>query len=159
MRIAHGLIDCARNSVGVQRIDTPAAAGRFHDVSPRKAFPLKLRAAGGQQASEAIVIGNAAQTLHPVAGQGLNLGLRDAAVLARLLIDCAGDYRGAAARFRTARDRDRDRTVGFTDFLVRRFSTDAPVITGVRGAALTLLDVLPPARRYLARAMMFGSAT
>src|SRR5204863_2614288 len=81
--------------------------GRFQHVGPRSAFPLALRYRETSPAPHVIVIGNAAQTLHPVAGQGLNLGLRDAWELAEMLLDARADEIGGArfaARYRRRRD-------------------------------------------------------
>ena len=102
-------------------------------------------------------IGNAAQALHPVAGQGLNLGLRDAFVLSRVLGEA--DARGEAAESalqRYARERapDRGRIIGLTDLLARGFGVSA--LRPLQSAALALLDAIPPARATLARQLMFG---
>jgi 2-octaprenyl-6-methoxyphenol hydroxylase len=104
-----------------------------------------------------VAIGNAAQALHPVAGQGLNLGLRDAFVLA----ECLGDARARGARladtlpeFARARRVDRYTTVAVTDTLAMLFT--APLPLSLQSLALGLLDVAAPARRMLARAFMFG---
>jgi 2-octaprenyl-6-methoxyphenol hydroxylase len=107
-----------------------------------------------------LAIGNAAQTLHPVAGQGLNLGLRDAWELARMLLDVAKEEIGSDAflsRYARGRSLDRYAGIGFTDFLVRLFSNSMAPLALARGAGLTLLDVLPPARHFLARRMIFGA--
>jgi 2-octaprenyl-6-methoxyphenol hydroxylase len=107
-----------------------------------------------------LAIGNAAQTLHPVAGQGLNLGLRDAWELARMLLDVAKEEIGSDAflsRYVRGRSLDRYAGIGFTDFLVRLFSNSMAPLALARGAGLALLDVLPPARHFLARRMIFGA--
>jgi 2-octaprenyl-6-methoxyphenol hydroxylase len=134
--------------------------GAFTRVGPRGAFPLALRYRSAPAAPHVIVIGNAAQTLHPVAGQGLNLGLRDAWELAELLLDTPKDEIGAAdvaARFRRRRDMDRRAGIVVTDSLVRLFSNDWPLLGAARGAGLAAFDMLPGARRFLARRMMFGT--
>lgn len=135
--------------------------GRFIEVSNRAAVPLRLRFAGDCVAgARALVIGNAAQTLHPVAGQGLNLGLRDAAELAALLraIPHAKIGDGALlAAYRTRRRIDRGATISLTDTLIRVFSNDDGMLRLARGAALTALDLLPPARRFFARRMIYGA--
>jgi 2-octaprenyl-6-methoxyphenol hydroxylase len=100
-----------------------------------------------------VAIGNAAQTLHPVAGQGLNLGLRDALVLARLLARGANPL--ALQQFRAQRQNDRALTVRMTDTLARIFTGTAAHQT-LLGAALGLIDIVPPARHLLAEMMMFG---
>jgi 2-octaprenyl-6-methoxyphenol hydroxylase len=105
-------------------------------------------------------VGNAAQTLHPVAGQGLNLGLRDAWELAQMLLEAPQQEIGAdrfVSRYACKRRFDRTTGIGFTDFLVRVFSNSLPPLAVARGAGLAMLDVLPPARRFLARRMIFGA--
>jgi 2-octaprenyl-6-methoxyphenol hydroxylase len=100
-----------------------------------------------------VAIGNAAQTLHPVAGQGLNLGLRDAAVLARLLAQ--GDAVAAIADFGAAREQDRGLTVSLTDTMARVFAGSGP-LQSLLGLSLGALDAVGPARKALASVMMFG---
>src|SRR5262249_11350077 len=134
--------------------------GKFLRSSPRSAFPLSLRRASVHPAPRVLAIGNAAQTLHPVAGQGLNLGLRDAWELARMLLDAARENIGSEAtlsRYARGRTLDRYAGIGFTDFLVRLFSNSVAPLALARGAGLALLDVLPPARHFLARRMIFGA--
>jgi 2-octaprenyl-6-methoxyphenol hydroxylase len=135
--------------------------GRFVDVGPRASYPLRLWFRRSASAGpRTVAVGNAAQTLHPVAGQGLNLGLRDAAELADLLgrTDPAqiGDAAFVAA-FGAARRIDRYATIGVTDFLVRVFSNDDAPLRFARGLGLAALDLFPPARRLLARRMMLGA--
>jgi 2-octaprenyl-6-methoxyphenol hydroxylase len=126
--------------------------GRFCAVSARTAYPLGLNAEPAATA-RTVAIGNAAQILHPVAGQGMNLGLRDAMVLARLL---AQDTSPAMLqRFLESRQRDRTLTISMTDMLARLF-TGAP-FQGTLSLGLGLLDVLKPAKRAMADLMMFGS--
>jgi 2-octaprenyl-6-methoxyphenol hydroxylase len=134
--------------------------GDFLSTGPRSAFPLSLRRSAVRVSPRVLAIGNAAQTLHPVAGQGLNLGLRDAWELARMLLDSAKEELGApafVARYAEGRGLDRRAGIGFTDFLVRMFSNSAPPLALARGAGLALLDMLPPARHFLARRMIFGA--
>jgi 2-octaprenyl-6-methoxyphenol hydroxylase len=135
-------------------------AGDFLGVGPRASFPLSLRYGEIHPASRTLAVGNAAQTLHPVAGQGLNLGLRDAWELAQMLLDASSDDIGAPgflSLYARRRRLDRYAGIGFTDFLVRAFSNDLAPVAAVRGAGLAALDVLPPVRRFLARRMMFGA--
>jgi len=134
-------------------------AGRFVRSGPRTVFPLLLRVAQAPRGSRVVLLGNAAQTLHPVAGQGLNLGLRDADALAALVRARPGvlDDGQFAHGFHAARRGDRMRTVGITDSLVRLFSNDLSPLRTLRGCGLTLLDLLPPAKRAFAQRMMFGS--
>jgi 2-octaprenyl-6-methoxyphenol hydroxylase len=134
--------------------------GDFRSTGPRSTFPLSLRRSAVQASPRVLAIGNAAQTLHPVAGQGLNLGLRDAWELARMLLDAANEEIGApafVARYARSRDLDRRAGIGFTDFLVRMFSNSVTPLALARGAGLAVLDILPPVRHFLARRMIFGA--
>lgn len=131
-------------------------AGKFLTVGPRRSFALKLRTVSARVAGRLAVIGNAAQALHPVAGQGFNLGLRDADELARRL--SSGDSVNALKGFEAGRTRDVERSVGFTDFLVGVFSNEHLLTRVPRGLGLAALDALPFARRALARRMLFGAA-
>lgn len=133
-------------------------AGRFVSVGPRAVFPLQLKVALRPRAPRIVLLGNAAQTLHPVAGQGLNLGFRDADALAALLAagPAALDDADLARRFHDARRSDRRTTVGITDSMVRAFSNDLAPLRVLRGCGLTLLDLVPPAKRAFAQRMMFG---
>ncbi len=135
-------------------------AGRFTAIDGRRSFPLRLRAVNVPVALRTVIVGNAAQALHPVAGQGLNLGLRDAAALAGILRGTPVAELGAAAMlesYRRARRRDASRGIAFTDFLVSAFSDARRIPTWGRGLALTALDLLPPARRLLAERMIRGA--
>ncbi len=131
---------------------------RFTSASPRVLFPLGLRYRQTPIADRQVWIGNAAQTLHPVAGQGFNLALRDIFELARALTDAPDP--GAPevlAAYAAGRRIDRRGAMGFTDGLVRLFSNDNPLLRHARGAGLLALDLLPPARSFVARRMMFGA--
>lgn len=135
-------------------------AGRFVDVGARVSFPLRLRTVNTTIARRTVIAGNAAQAMHPIAGQGLNVGLRDAGTLAAILAaDPAADPGDSAllARYRDTRRRDAGRGVAFTDFLVGAFMDDRRVSTWGRGLALTALDLLPAARRLLAGRMIHGA--
>ena len=99
-------------------------------------------------------LGNAAQTLHPVAGQGLNLGLRDAFELALALRDRTVESGLSALRAR--RRIDRDAMVRTTDAYVSLFSNDFGPLRLARGVGLALVDTVPALRRFVARRMMFG---
>jgi 2-octaprenyl-6-methoxyphenol hydroxylase len=134
--------------------------GEFRSTGIRSSFPLALRRGAIRPAPRVLAIGNAAQTLHPVAGQGLNLGLRDAFELARMLLEVAKEEIGTPRvldRFAWSRGLDRYAGIGFTDFLVRVFSNSVPPLALARGAGLAMLDMLPPARHFLARRMIFGA--
>jgi len=129
--------------------------GRFTSVSPRVSYPLGLNAHAAASA-RTVAIGNAAQTLHPVAGQGLNLGLRDAAVLARFLASGLGT--DVLPRFVQERQHDRSFTISVTDTMARIFSSapDGAPTQSVLGLSLALIDTIGPAKRLLAEQMMFG---
>ena len=134
--------------------------GRFLEAGPRKTFPLKLAYTGSEAGARVVRIGNAAQTLHPVAGQGFNIGLRDAFELALACADVPSDQLGNAAMLAAyARGRRADVAggLGFTDFLVRTFSNDFPPLRHARGLGLLALEVLPPLKTFVARRMMFGA--
>lgn len=134
-------------------------AGTFVSVTQRSRVPLSLRRRTSRVGERAAYIGNAAQTLHPVAGQGLNLGLRDAWDLAQVLRD-AGDPgdAGVLARFAAMRKVDAAATVRITDFLAGAFIDGHPVGGLMRGIGLTALDICLPARRFFARRMIFGAS-
>ncbi len=134
--------------------------GRFLSASPRKTFPLKLAYTGSEADARVVRIGNAAQTLHPVAGQGFNIGLRDAWELAGLSGDTAADELGGPAMLAAyARGRRVDVIggVGFTDFLVRVFSNDLGPLRHARGLGLLALEAFPPLKAFVARRMIFGA--
>ena len=126
--------------------------GRFVKVSPRFSYPLGLNAEP-HATTRTVAIGNAAQTLHPVAGQGLNLGLRDAAVLARLLARCPGPE--GIGRFLDERAQDRQLTITLTDAMARAFVGSGP-LQSVLGLGLAALDAVKPARTLLGELMMYG---
>ncbi|MBS0612694.1 MAG: 2-octaprenyl-6-methoxyphenyl hydroxylase [Proteobacteria bacterium] len=128
--------------------------GRFLKCGPRVAYPLALTQAQATSTDRCIVMGNAAQTLHPVAGMGFNLGLRDAACLAELLAQRAGGDCGEADLLRAYDDwraRDRRGVIGFTDSLVRTFSSPLAPLGLLRNAGLLAFDLLPPAKAALSR--------
>ena len=134
--------------------------GQFVSASARKTFPLRLAYVGSEAAERVVRIGNAAQTLHPVAGQGFNIGLRDAWELAALCGDGQVDEIGSAAQLHAyARGRRVDVLggVGFTDFLVRVFSNDIAPLRHARGLGLLALEAFPPLKRFVARRMIFGA--
>jgi 2-octaprenyl-6-methoxyphenol hydroxylase len=133
----------------------PDVAGRVLDLTPLKRFALGLNAEPTLVQGRTVRIGNAAQTLHPVAGQGLNLGLRDAFALVGALRD-APSLPTALRRIEWARAPDRWAMIATTDFLARSFTWRWPGLGLVRGSALALLNAARPARSLLARQMMFG---
>ena len=133
----------------------PAEAGRPVAMSALKRFPLGLNAERTLVDGCTVRIGNAAQTLHPVAGQGLNLGLRDAFELVQALRD-SRDVPGALRRIEWSRAPDRWSMIAATDFLARSFTWRWPGIAAARGLGLAALQALPPLKSALARQMMFG---
>jgi 2-octaprenyl-6-methoxyphenol hydroxylase len=134
--------------------------GRFVAAGPRSAFPLRLITAAPEPRAGLVRIGNAAQTLHPVAGQGFNLGLRDAWWLAETILDSTPEQLGDAAfqeRYLKRRRWDVGAGIAMTDLLVEAFANDWPVFGTLRGAAMSAMDALPPLKNLFARKMMFGS--
>ena len=164
----YALVWCARPATAMHLASLPDASflaelqqafgmrvGRFTGAGQRASYPLGLNASPAVSA-RTIAIGNAAQTLHPVAGQGLNLGLRDAAVLAPLLARQATP--AMLERYALVRQADRSTTIRLTDIMARIFSS-APAGTlsqTMLGFSLGLIDTLNPARQMLAEQMMFG---
>lgn len=134
-----------------------ATLGELRIAGAPAVAPLARRARRALARGDEVWIGNAAQALHPVAGQGLNLGLRDAFELARALGDAVhagGDPAGALQRYARGRSLDRAATIGLTDLLASIF-TAAP-LRPVQSAALAALDLVPPLRAAVARRFMFG---
>ncbi|MGI4849757.1 MAG: FAD-dependent monooxygenase [Janthinobacterium lividum] len=129
--------------------------GRFVSTGARSTYALGLKF-GGAQTPRSVSIGNAAQTLHPVAGQGLNLGLRDAAVLAGMLARSATPQ--TLARFASARRNDRGTMVRLTDTMARIFasSADGSLRQSLLGLSLGLVDGCAPLKQLLGESMMFG---
>lgn len=136
-------------------------AGRFTRVGRRASYPLQLTRAAQTIADRAVLIGNAAQSLHPVAGQGFNLGLRDAATLAELLADGLAASGGSSSfdagapavleEFARRRAEDRDGVTRFTDGLVRLFGDHRPGFGLARDLGLLLFDLSPTAKAALSR--------
>jgi len=135
------------------------APGNAIAVAERSTHPLQLSVRRVRVTGCEIHIGNAAQTLHPVAGQGLNLGLRDAWQLARALGEVAkgGDER-ALERYAAQRRLDAAATIAVTDLLAAGFLGRSSALRFARGAALAALDATPVARRFFARRMIFGTS-
>lgn len=134
------------------------ALGAFSVAGARQVFPLRLKYARRPVAPRVVLVGNAAQSLHPVAGQGFNLGLRDAWELATAVRDARdpGDPATLNAYFAQRRF-DRTATILFTDTLIRLFSNDIPLLDRLCGAGLSVLGGIPPAKNFLVRRMMFGA--
>ncbi|HZX32458.1 MAG TPA: FAD-dependent monooxygenase [Rhodocyclaceae bacterium] len=128
----------------------------FTAAGPRARFPLALRMREQLVSGREVWIGNTAQTLHPVSGQGFNLGLRDAWQLAEtLLAKGLGD--DALAAYARARRLDRQGGALFTDSIVRAFSSDFGPLKFARGLGLLALDLFPPARHFIAKRMIWGA--
>jgi len=135
----------------------PAEAGVLTELSPLKDFPLGLSAQRTLCEGRTVRIGNAAQTLHPVAGQGLNLGLRDAYELVRGLARVQGGGIDAALRrLEWQRAPDRWALIAATDFLARSFTWKLPGAGAARGLGLAALQAVGPLKSALTRQMMYG---
>lgn len=134
----------------------PQVAGRITGLSPLKDFALGLNAERTLVDGRSVRIGNAAQTLHPVAGQGLNLGLRDAFELVQVLRH-GNDIDAALKRVEWTRAADRWSMIAATDFLARSFTWQLPGLAAARGLGLAALQAAGPLKSRLARQMMFGS--
>jgi 2-octaprenyl-6-methoxyphenol hydroxylase len=133
--------------------------GQFTHVGKRLSFPLMMAQAELRAKLHLVVIGNAAQTMHPVAGQGFNVGLRDAEALAKGLMSTPEGEWGKQAMMDTyaaARKRDAKRGLLFTDFLVNVFSNDVIGLSSLRSAGLVLLDSVKPIKNLLVRKMSHG---
>ncbi len=132
--------------------------GRLLRVGRRQAYPLRLTRAAAVTAERCVLIGNAAQALHPVAGQGFNLGLRDAVTLAELLADAKREERGVdvgsaalLAEFARRRSVDREGIIDFTDRLVKLFGDQRPGVPLMRDIGLLLFDLSPMAKQAMSR--------
>jgi 2-octaprenyl-6-methoxyphenol hydroxylase len=137
--------------------------GRFLKVGRRVPYPLSLTRAMRTSSGRCVIIGNAAQALHPVAGMGFNLGLRDVASLAELIAERAG-LAGAdpgspalLAEYDAWRAADRGGVIAFTDGLVRLFSNPLGSVRRLRNFGLLAFDLLPPAKAALSRLSTGGS--
>jgi 2-octaprenyl-6-methoxyphenol hydroxylase len=133
--------------------------GRFTAVGRRSHYPLELRLADTQVLERVAIIGNAAHTVHPIAGQGFNLGIRDVAMLADVLIDAnrRGRDIGALAvldGYGAARWRDQRTVALATDVLARLFVNPLGPVRMARNIGMTLLDAMPPAKHLLAQVGM-----
>ena len=136
--------------------------GRFLRVGRRHAYPLSLTRASRTSAARCVIIGNAAQGLHPVAGMGFNLGLRDVASLAELIAERAGHAADPGApellaQYDAWRAADRTGVIAFTDGLIRMFSNPLSSMRVLRNLGLLAFDLLPPAKAALSRLSTGGS--
>jgi len=139
--------------------------GRFLKIQDRRLYELGLNYRKEITKGNEVWIGNAAQALHPVAGQGMNLGLRDAFLLAEKLVgvfsgvtanQTPADIQSALESYAQSRKVDRTTTIGLTDFMARVFTSKLLPVIMARGLALSALQWLPPVKTALARQMMFG---
>ena len=130
--------------------------GKLKQVGQRNSYPLKLIQADQPIQQRIVLIGNAAHSLHPIAGQGFNLGLRDVAALADVLENNTGDCGDPRLLHDYAqwRQQDQDTVIDNTNTLVNVFSNNNPLLGHFRGAALTLIDVLSPAKHAIAQRSM-----
>lgn len=133
--------------------------GKLSLCAPRRSFPLVLIRAEKMIAERAVIIGNAVHQLHPVAGQGFNLGLRDVVQLAEMLIKQHHTDKDLGAEdfltgYAATRQKDHDRVIGFTNNVVRIFSNDWLPLVAARNLGLTVLDHIPKAKSLLSRYAM-----
>ena len=128
----------------------------FAKPGKRSRFPLALRMRDTLVKGCEVWIGNTAQTLHPVSGQGFNLGLRDAWQLSEILLKNGVD-RSSLDDYAQSRRLDRQGGAFFTDKIVKAFSNDIGPLKLVRGLGLLALDVCPPARHFVAKRMIWGA--
>ncbi|MCK4843337.1 MAG: 2-octaprenyl-6-methoxyphenyl hydroxylase [Methylococcales bacterium] len=133
--------------------------GELSLSAPRRAFPLSLIRAENMLSGRCVIIGNAVHQLHPVAGQGFNLGMRDAVQLAEML--CEQQQKNAdvgeqslLARYAELRQKDHNQTIGFTDNVVKIFSTDWLPVAAARSISLAIMDHIPTAKSILAKHAM-----
>ncbi len=164
----YALVWCSAPDIAKQRLEAPAEhllaeldtvfggrMGKFIHIQDRTCFPLTLQKQHHLTNHRIAAIGNAAQTLHPVAGQGLNLGLRDTWVLAQSLLK--GPTPEALAHFAKHRQADRETTIRTTHTLANAFiSSSFSPLPALYSAGLTLLDHLPPFKTAFANQMIFG---
>jgi len=130
--------------------------GKLKRIGQRQSYPLKLTQADQAIQHRIVLIGNAAHSLHPIAGQGFNLGLRDVAALADVLANNKNDCGDARLLHDYAqwRQQDQDNIIANTSSLVSLFSNNNPILGHLRGAGLTLMDICPPAKHWLAQHSM-----
>ena len=133
--------------------------GRLQRIGTRHAYPLNLVRARDHISQRVALIGNAAHTLHPIAGQGYNLGLRDVAVLAELLAQSFADGEdpgqvSVLQQYADWRKRDHRSIIAFTDGLARVFTNPLSPVIFARNAGLLAMDLVPPLKTFLTRHAM-----
>lgn len=129
--------------------------GQFKKVGVRQLYPLFLQTAAQMVHGRVAILGNAAHSVHPVAGQGFNLALRDIALLSEKIVDNqrAGDDIGSAAMLQSyaiQREDDIKRVYRFTDALVKTFSNNITAVAHMRSLSLLMVDVIPDIKHRLA---------
>ncbi|MBD2793742.1 2-octaprenyl-6-methoxyphenyl hydroxylase [Xenorhabdus szentirmaii] len=130
--------------------------GKMLETGQRHSYPLALSTADRQVSHRLALVGNASQTLHPIAGQGFNLGMRDIMTLAKVISDAAiagqdiGSYK-VLAQYQQQRNTDRNKTIGITDGLVKLFANDYLPLKIGRNLGLRAMEKLSPVRALLAR--------
>lgn len=133
--------------------------GQLKLTAARRAFPLTLVRAQQMFSGRAVIVGNAVHQLHPVAGQGFNLGLRDVVQLAEMILQQHEDQKDIGDHdflkaYEKARIQDHDRVIGFTDNVVRIFSNEWLSMAAVRNLGLVMLDHIPLAKSWLSKQAM-----
>ena len=133
--------------------------GQFSLTAPRRSFPLSLIRANSMHSGRAVIIGNAAHQLHPVAGQGFNLGLRDVVQLAEIILKTAEQGADIGTQqmleeYTQQRQKDHDTVINFTNSVVKLFSNEWISLAVARNTGLALLDLIPGAKKQLARYAM-----
>lgn len=132
--------------------------GQFEKVSKRMTFPLRLATLKPAYLPHLAIIGNASQTMHPVAGQGFNVGIRDASELAEQIAHATADLGSEEMlkAYAEARERDTQRGLMFTDFLVNIFSNELIGLNALRAKGLGLLDMIKPIKHFVVNKMSYG---
>jgi 2-octaprenyl-6-methoxyphenol hydroxylase len=132
--------------------------GQFKKVSKRMTFPLRLATLKPAYLPHLAIIGNAAQTMHPVAGQGFNVGIRDASELAEQVAHATADLGSEEMlkAYAEARANDTQRGLMFTDFLVNTFSNELIGLNALRAKGLSLLDMIKPIKHFVVNKMSYG---
>jgi len=133
--------------------------GRFNRVGARHAFPLQLLQAKESVRARLALMGNSMHALHPIAGQGFNLGLRDVATLVDVILDARSSGRDIGEldvlqRYANWRQADQHRVALFTDSMVHLFGQSLPPVTWLRDAGMLAMDICPPAKRWFGRMTM-----
>ncbi|MCK4834700.1 MAG: FAD-dependent monooxygenase, partial [Gammaproteobacteria bacterium] len=133
--------------------------GQLQKIGKRQIYPLFLQSATQMVHGRVAIIGNAAHSVHPVAGQGFNLALRDVALLSELIVDnrrAAEDIGSSSMlqQYAALREEDIKRVYRFTDILVKTFSNSIPPLAHMRSLGLLMVDVLPDVKHQLAMQSM-----